>query len=245
MGKSIDFEQPDFADFDGDISEIFEMPQDFDSPSFEEIETRYLKPKLQKTVSEEKLFYERAEKLANDIELAPECRYYVIVNGSFIFGDFIEALIVSKNLHVKEMTISTLSLSQNNIDSLAGLLQGGYVEKLNVIVSAYWYAHERNELVPYFYQECDIDNKFQLAVAGSHCKLCIFETMLGNKVVIHGSANLRSSQNIEQIVIEENKELYDFNADFQNKIIEKYKTINKPIRVKTLWKTIIPKTSKK
>lgn len=93
-------------------------------------------------------------------------------------------------------------------------------------------------MLPYVYQELDIDNKFQLAAAGTHCKLCIFETECGKKVVIHGSANLRTSANIEQFVIEESEELYNFNHDFQNKIIEKYKTIKKSIRVSKLWDLI-------
>ena len=129
-------------------------------------------------------------------------------------------------------------MNQNNIDSLANLIHGNYVQNLNLIVSDYWYANERNGLLPYVYQELDIDNKFQLAAAGTHCKLCIFETECGKKVVIHGSANLRTSANIEQFVIEESEELYNFNHDFQNKIIEKYKTIKKSIRVSKLWDLI-------
>lgn len=35
--------------------------------------------------------------------------------------------------------------------------------------------------VPYIYQVLDIDNKFQLAISGTHCKTCIFETEGGKK----------------------------------------------------------------
>ena len=136
------------------------------------------------------------------------------------------------------MTISTLSMNQNNVDSLANLLQGDYVQNLNLIVSDYFFAHERNGLIPYIYQELDKDDKFQLAAAGTHCKLCIIETECGKKIVIHGSANLRTSSNIEQFVIEESEELYNFNNDFQNRIIEKYKTIKKSLRVGKLWDVI-------
>ena len=38
-------------------------------------------------------------------------------------------------------------------------------------------------------------------------------------MVIHGSANLRSSGNIEQFTIEENPELYDFYEDLFENII--------------------------
>jgi hypothetical protein len=159
--------------------------------------SRYIKPPKTKEIKESRLKYSDALKLAKDISLKKNERYFFVVNGSFIFGDFIEALIVNNNWKIKSMTISTLSLSENNIDSLANLINGDYVDELNLIVSDYFYSHERHNLIPYCYKQLDLDNKFQLAVAGTHCKLCIFETYNNGYVVIHGSANLRSSSNME------------------------------------------------
>ena len=68
--------------------------------------------------------------------------------------------------------------------------------------------------------------------------MCIFETYNGGYVIIHGSANLRSSSNIEQFMIEENEELYKFNFEFQKRIVEEYKTIKKSIRSKKLWQVV-------
>lgn len=209
---------------------------DLDFASPEKIDTRYCKPKRTKSIPDKLVKYEYAEKLAKDVDL--HGRTFVVVNGTFIFGDFIEALIVSNNIKVKEMTISTLSMSENNVDSLAGLLKRGYVDKLNLIVSDYFFSHERRNLIEYLYEECDIDNKFQLAVTRSHCKTCIFETYNDNYITIHGSANLRSSDNLEQIMIENDKELYLFNYSYQMAIVDRFKTINKTVRGKELWKII-------
>lgn len=192
--------------------------------------TRYITPPQSVEIDESYLKYQNAEKLASDIEIKKGSRHFVIIDGTFYFGDFIEALIVKKNYNVLKMTISTLSLNQNNIDSLGNLIHGNFVQELNLIVSDYFYSHERSSLIRYIYEELDIDNKFQLAVAGTHCKLCIFETECGKKIVMHGSSNLRSSSNIEQFMIEENEALYEFNNEFQDKIIEKYKTIKKSLR---------------
>lgn len=200
--------------------------------------SRYINPPASVEINEKYLKYKNAEKLAKDIKIDTKSRYFVIIDGSFYFGDFIEALIVENDWNCLNMTISTLSMNQNNVDSLANLLQGDYVQNLNLIVSDYFFAHERNGLVPYIYQELDKDDKFQLAAAGTHCKLCIIETECGKKIIIHGSANLRTSSNIEQFVIEESEELYNFNHDFQNRIIEKYKTIKKSLRVGKLWDII-------
>lgn len=200
--------------------------------------SRYIKPKKTKDIPDRYLKYSLAEDLARDIEIEDGSRYFVLINGTFIAGDFIEALIVENNWHVRELTISTLSLSENNIDSLANLINGGYVDALNLIVSDYFYSHERRNLIPYAYKELDKDNKFQLAAAGTHCKLTMIETHCGKKVTIHGSANLRSSSNIEHICIEEGADLYDFNMEIQRSILEIHKTINKSVRYETLWQAV-------
>ena len=230
-----DFDLPE-NDFNMDLN--LSDFSDIQIDTFEAFKSRYCKPPLSIERSEKHYKYENALKLAKDLDIKKDSRHFFIINGSFIFGDFIEALIVEKNYSVKKMTISTLSLSQNNVDSLANLINGGYVEELNLIVSDYFFSHERQGLIPYIYKSLDIDNKFQLAVCGTHCKTCIFETSNGGFVVIHGSANLRTSANIEQFMIEENKTLYDFNDEYQGKILREYKTINKAIRVNKLWNLI-------
>lgn len=199
---------------------------------------RYFAPKKAKEINEKFLKYRNAEQLANDINFNENNRFFVIIDGSFFFGDFIEAFIVKHNIYVKKMTISTLSMNKNNVDSLANLINGNYIDELNLILSDYFYSHEKNDLIPYIYQTLDLDNKFQLSFAGTHCKICIFETVNNRKFVFHGSANLRSSSNIEQIMLEENEGLYNFMNEIQENILQEYKTINKSLRGKTLWQTV-------
>lgn len=208
------------------------------------ITTRYFSPKKQKEISEKRLKYKNAEQLAKDINFNDNERYFVIVDGTFYFGDFIEAFIVNYNIHVKKMTISTLSMNQNNIDSLSNLINGGYIDELNLIVSDYFYSHEKNKLIKYAYQKLDINNKFQLASCSSHCKICIFESFNKRYYNFHGSANLRSSSNIEQLCLEESKELYHFLDDTHDKILKEYKTINKSIRNNKLWQTVVMEKEK-
>jgi hypothetical protein len=91
---------------------------------------RYIKCQTSKTKF---INYENVEKLSRDIQIFKNERYFCITDGNFIFGDFIEAFIVCRNMKVKELTISTLSLSENNVDSLYNLLKGGYVENINIV----------------------------------------------------------------------------------------------------------------
>ncbi|MDR1459220.1 MAG: hypothetical protein LBI60_03295 [Bacteroidales bacterium] len=199
-------------------------------------ESRYTKPKIY-LAKPNFVCYDNADKLARELTVNKRERADVFISGNFIFGDFLEAYIVQRNAKVKRMTVTTLSLSQENVDSLHNLLSGGFVDELNLIISVYFFGHERHSLIPYIYKKLDVDNKFQFAVAAIHTKTAQFETLGGRKIIIHGSANLRSSANIEQFTIEENEELYTFYDEQFGKIVERYATINKkkPIRDNELW----------
>lgn len=225
----------------GDIG-LFDVPEinlsliDF-IPSDSVEETRYTKPKVIQDNTEQ-VMYDNALKMAREINIDKGERVDAFVSGNFIFGDFIEAFMMAKNARANSMTVSTLSLNQNNVDSLAGLMRTNHIGKLNLVVSVYFWGNERNSLIPYIYEQLDIDNRFQLAVADIHTKTVHFNTSGGRKIVMHGSANLRSSGNIEQFTIEENPELYDFYEEKFSKILEKYATINHSIRAKEAWKTM-------
>jgi hypothetical protein len=214
---------------------------DFDVSDFDFIDddenARYLKPSVH-AVKEKHIIYENALKLAKETTIDKGERIHAVVSGNFIFGDFIEAHIVHHNAKVPKMTISTLSLSQDNVDSLYNLLAGGFVDKLSLIVSAYFYSHEKRGLIPYIYERLDIDDRFQLSVAGIHTKTTTFNTTGGKKIVIHGSANLRSSGNIEQFTIEENPELHDFHDAISDEIAQKYATINHAVRHTKIWESV-------
>lgn len=202
------------------------------------ITSRYVSPPKCKDVPDRMLKYEYAEQLVEGIEIGKGSRFFVVISGNFIAGDMIESLVVKNNWHVKQMTVSTLSLHQGNVDSLANLINGGYVDQMSLIVSDYFFAHERSGLVKYIYKELDIEDKFQFAAAGTHCKITTIETHCGLKIVIHGSANLRSSGNIEQLQIEENDFLFDFNQEIFDSIIAKYSTIKKSVRRNELWPAV-------
>ena len=201
--------------------------------------SRFIEPHDCEEMDEWRVKYANAEKLAQDIgDLPLGFRSFAILDGKFIFGDFIEALVV-KNDWLCDITISTLSVSQDNIDSLKNLITGGFVRNLNLIISHYYFATERKGLMPYLYEKLDVDDVLQIAVASVHTKIAMIRTKCGKKIVIHGSANLRSSSNIEQIVIEHSPDLYDFSYEIHNSIIEKHKTINKAVRRTALWDAVL------
>lgn len=207
--------------------------------------TRYCIPKEIQNISEEFVIYDNADKLANELIIEDWKRIHVVVDGSFVFGDFIEAFVVNNDYHIKNMTLSTLSMSYENVDSLSNLLKGGFVDKLDLIISGFHYSQKRNSIVRYTYEQLDIDDRFQMSVADSHTKVCLFETHCSKFIVIKGSANLSSSKCVEEFTIETSKELYDFQFQIHQKIVEHYATIKKTIRGNELWRCISGKEREK
>ncbi len=226
-----DFNELDQAfDFDFDIDAFFGDQSEAD------VNTRFIKPPQFKPKLDH---WKNAKKTAAKIDITPGFCYFGIIDGSFIFGDLIEALFTQKLIRAFRMDITTLSMSQENVDSLATLLLKGYIKELNLTVSDYFYAHERKDLIPYIHRELDIDNRFQLVVSGNHTKTVVAKLTNGIHLVIHGSANLRSSGNIEQIMIQDSKEIYDFVTGTNDRVIEKFKTINKSVRRAKLWHGVV------
>jgi len=224
LDNSFDFSEMDFSTIEVNLPDEFE--------------TRYCKPAKSKERDDQHCFYSSAETLAESIEIGKQSKIFTIVNGTFIYGDFIEALITKKDYNVKRLVISTLSMSMNNIDSLANLINWGYVSQLDLIVSDYFFSHERRTLIPYCYEKLDVGNKFQLAAARTHCKTINIETECGLFITIHGSANLRSSGNLEQMMIEEDEELYKFNVEYQDRILQRFSTINKSLNTTKTWQAV-------
>lgn len=230
--KFDDFSSPDFkVDFNLSEFDIIEGEEDM-------IENKYIKPKIFRGSATSKVKFENARDLAIETRLNPKERYDVLVAGNFIFGDFIEAYFVYNQVHTKRLVLSTLSMSQNNIDSLKTLLLKGYVDRIDLVISHYFYSMEKHNLIPYMYKELNYNNTFQSAIAFTHTKVVMAELNTGQKIVINGSANLRSSGNIETFTIEDNSEVYDFHLSYHDDILEKYATIQKHDKRKDLWKNI-------
>jgi hypothetical protein len=206
-----------------------------------ELETRIVKLAYYRTVPDRMIKAEHASDLVKSIKLERGMRIHAVVSGNFIFSHFIRALLMDNNIKAKRMVISTLSMSQDCIEALRDVCDLGYCDKLDLIVSAYFYSHERHALVKYLYESLDNDDStadFQLAVAGTHCKTVQIETAGGAKIVIHGSANLRSSGCLEQFSIEENADLHDFHNSYADAILDVYSTIKKEVRRKKLWEVM-------
>lgn len=233
----------DFGDFGGGGLDLDLGSFDIGDEGERRVQTRYIKPPLYVGARRGPVLYDRAVDLVRETAeaiLAGE-RVDAIVSGNFIFGDFLEAFAVETNSYVDDLTLSTLSVSKDNVDSLHNLMAGDYLGALGIIVSDYWYSHNRVN-VQYIYDQLDISDRFQLAVAGTHTKITLMR--IGDrKIVMHGSANLRSSRSVENFTIETSAEAYDFHFAWHRSLLENYATIRKSVRATELFDTLKGVTS--
>ena len=219
IDAELDFDLSDFQIFDTDTGGFLDESK---------AQKRILQPRIDVRDISHKVLYESAEKFAQQIDLRENARTYAWVSGNFIFGDIVEALVATRNMFPRKIHICSLSISQENIDSLKNvMISCPELEKLTIVLSGYFYSHEKYGLVPYMYQELDDDeNRVQIAFGGYHAKVIAIETIYGNTLTIHGSANLRSSNSIEQVMVERGRDLYEFNAAIIEEIASKFGTIN-------------------
>lgn len=176
--------------------------------------------------------FENAEKMAREIDWNQD--YICIVSGTFIFGDFIEALLYRKALKPSVMYIATLGMSENNIDSLVNCVDYLKCKKLNLLVSHYFAGVERHKLIPYMEREF-AGRPIDVAVLQSHMKMCIIRSDLGDAAII-GSANLSSSNNVEQFTITHNPETIDFCESRIQNIMDRFTVIKGMDSPKMNWK---------
>ena len=154
-------------------------------------------PKL----SLEPVMYDNALTMAQAIDYGNQ-DYFAIVAGSFIFGDLIEALCDVHDLKPKAVYLTTLGMGSNNVDSIVNLVDYLGCEKVNLIVSHYFWGTEQGDkhnLVFYMAKEFK-GRPIDVAVLQSHMKIALILSDKGN-VLLAGSANLSSSNNVEQFVL--------------------------------------------
>jgi hypothetical protein len=158
-----------------------------------------------------------------------------VVSGFFVFGDLIEKL-ADKLGYINEITISTLSMSDENVDMFARMVENDQLGHINMLVSSYFYAHERNNTFARLLNSIHPED-LDVGVASVHTKIICIDSEAG-KFVLSGSANLRTSRNFEQFDIAHSEQLHDFHASWMVKLIDRYAIIKKPLRDNLQWAII-------
>ena len=155
---------------------------------------------------------ENAGELCGEVfKLRPSDRLHAITPGNFVFCELVIQLCTEAS--PKTLTLATLSLSMGNVDALKTAIDDGRIGSLNFLISDY-FANVNKPIMAHMEQSA-IGRKWRIGRARNHAKIALFDCGL----VIETSANLRSSDNIEQITAMHDGELYCFHREWISKLI--------------------------
>jgi hypothetical protein len=103
-------------------------------------------------------------------------------------------------------------MSPANAITLAELVESGAVGKLTLVVSHYF--RQVDKLTAFRQVSARLEGLTEIVVARNHAKVILIPTDAGDFYVIEGSANLRSSDNLEQMFVVNDEETHAFHANW-------------------------------
>src|SRR5206468_6478537 len=116
---------------------------------------------------------------------------------------------------------ATLSFGKRNVAELAGLLDAGTVRKLDLLTSDFQREHDE-DILAVALEELSVKRGQRVAAARSHCKIITLALEDGRRYVIEGSANLRTSRNMEQFALSQDAALHGFYDGWLSEMVTKH-----------------------
>ena len=160
---------------------------------------------------------ENADTLAKLMPTEADQVLHAITPGDFIFCDLLTT--ICRTRKPLALHIATLSMSKANVDSLTAELRAGNVGSIAILISNFF--EKTNVAIFEHLTKAAADHPaFTAAVERTHAKVALFQFGKSDRLTIETSANLRSSQNIEQITAIADPALYDFHRQWLDELFQ-------------------------
>ena len=140
---------------------------------------------------------------------------HAVVRGDFVVGDMIPVILKGKPASLVQIT--TLGMSEGNAKMLAELKAKGLIQDLKIMVSHYFASVDAEST---FARVCQILGH-PPTITRNHTKVILI-AQDPDYFVIAGSANLRSSDNVEQFAIWNDQQVFDFHRTWIDELAEHY-----------------------
>ena len=157
---------------------------------------------------------ENAQALLDYLPPPGDCTH-AVVRGDFVIGQIIPVILRGQS--AEAVHISTLGMSRGNAEMLSDLRVKGQIGDLRILVSHYFAAVDANST---FAEVCRILGSAAPKVCRTHAKVILI-AQPPDFFVVAGSANLRSSDNIEQFSIWNDIEVFDFHRRWMDEVFDK------------------------
>lgn len=154
---------------------------------------------------------ENAKQLKPFIPSPGDCTH-AVVRGDFILGEIIPVLMRGQPAEL--LAVATLGMSEGNARMLADLRDRGQIRSLRVVVSHYFASVDATST---FARVNEILGESAPAVTRNHAKVILIRQP-PDYFTVAGSANLRSSDNVEQFSIWNDREVLEFHLGWINEL---------------------------
>ena len=150
---------------------------------------------------------------------------FFVMDGNCVFLDFVLAMVQEKQSlgwKLKSIYLTSLSLNQATFDKLNSRLQG---VKINLLISSYWLTVDKSGILDSYYRQNKLTN-YKIGYYRNHTKIILLEFINQDQTesyTLSGSANLRSSNTLEQFVIIEDQDILEFNKAWIDSLISSYR----------------------
>jgi hypothetical protein len=145
---------------------------------------------------------------------------HAIMTGRYDLCDLLE-VILAKLGTVAQLRIATLSFNGRNAQTMTAWTEGRKVERLSLLCSVFFKEHNP-ELFEQLHQA--LAKPHRMAASRNHCKLVCFHFATGDKLVMEGSANLRTNSNREQFCLVRDDGLHDWHAAWIDEEVLKHES---------------------
>ena len=153
---------------------------------------------------------ENAAELAKYLPEPGECTH-AVVRGDFVMGNIIPLILGDRVAAL--VGIATLGMSRENAAMLSELVTEGKVQRLFLLVSHYFSQVDKTGT----YREVKGLLGDAVVVARTHAKVILISAA-PDFFVVEGSANLRSSDNIEQFAVWNDEELLNWHLEWMQEV---------------------------
>jgi hypothetical protein len=136
---------------------------------------------------------------------------HTLLTGCFDFALVLTVVIQSRPALCETLRITTLAFSRRNVQELARLLDGRKIRRL-VLLTSDFHAKSNAGIYAGAVKELAQERGQAVATARCHAKVCTLAFADGLRLVLEGSANLRTNKNWEQLTAINDADLHDWHA---------------------------------
>ena len=195
-------------------------------------EIKKLSDESQKIVKDKKIYRRFLEKQYNRVssleELVcglPDKNEQIRVVTQKAFNAFAVFLWIQEKVNVEEMLLTSYRIDLSTAMGIEKLVKSGNVKKVTLVLSSFFttarYKEPGAELLKNL--ACE-DNRVTIFFCNNHTKILAVKTADSKYYVVEGSGNLTGNSRIEQYLIEQSKETYDFHEDWIKNLDKNLKT---------------------